>query len=181
MTTPESYPAPYGFGLAKIKGIAGKFIWLGQALAGRPSKWEHAFLILPGNYVLEAEPGGARLVHIDEYWNGTSWDAEFAYPPLTDAQRAEFETVAKTYVGIPYGFFDYLSLLLVHLHIRLPFVKRFIENSKTAICSQLVDGVYKTIGVQLFDDNRFEGDVMPSDLAALANSHPDWIKGQLTK
>ena len=173
MTEPH-YPPPYGFGLSRIKGLAGWFIWLGQLLAGRPSKWQHAFLILPGNLVIEAEPGGARVVPIDEYWNGKSWDAKFVYPPLTPQQRLNFVGVAMGYKGIPYGWFDYVSLLLVHLHIRLPFVKNFIKNSNTAICSQLVDGTYLTLGVHLFDDGRFPGDVMPADLDWLANHHPEW-------
>jgi len=169
-----NYPPPYGFGLSKIKGWAGRFIALGQLLAGRPSKWQHAFLVLPGNLVIEAEPGGARVVPIDEYWNGTGWDAEFIYPPLTPEQRDNFVGVAMGYKGIPYGFLDYFSLLLLHLHIRLPFVKNFVLHSQTAICSQLVDGAYKTLGVMLFDDDRFPGDVMPSDLDWLAKHHPEW-------
>ena len=175
MTGTPNYPPPYGYGLARIKGVAGAFIWLGQALAGRPSRYQHAFLILPSNQVLEAEPNGARITSIDEYWNGTSWDAEFVYPPLTDDQQARLVYWGIQLEGIPYSWIDYISLLLVHLHIRPNWVKHRVAVSRSAICSQLVDEVYASSGVHLFNDGRFPGDVTPADLAYLASQHSDWI------
>lgn len=176
---PQNLPAPYGFGLTKISGWAGFGVWLGQLLAGRPSKYEHAFLLLPsasqGTIVLEAEPGGARVTTLDEYWNGTGWDAEFVYPPMSDIQKADFEAVAGSLVGTPYSWLDYLALVLYHLHIHPNWVEDRVTTSNHQICSQMVDFVYKHAGVQLFDDGRFPGNVMPSDLAHLAKEK-GWIK-----
>ncbi|WP_040828895.1 hypothetical protein [Nocardia jiangxiensis] len=171
-------PAPYEFGLAKISGITGKLIWLGQLLAGRPSKWEHAFLIVDAPdgsntlAVLEAEPGGARLTPLSEYWDAKKgWTCAFAYPPTTADQQAAIDRLVPKLVGVPYSWLDYISLALLHLHIRPQWVVDRVAGSKGMICSQLVDYVYMQAGVHFFDDGRYEGDVMPSDLDYLARQN----------
>lgn len=173
-------PTGYGFGLAKISGIAGKLIWLGQLLAGCPSKWEHAFLIVPdevsgGLSVIEAEPSGARVVPLTEYLDPKKgWTCAFAYPPLTDQQKSALGAAGKQMVGVPYNWLDYISLMLLHLHIRPQWVVDRVAGSKGMICSQLVDYVYELAGVHFFSDGRYPGDVMPSDLDYLARQN-GWI------
>jgi hypothetical protein len=67
-----SGPRPGTMGLTPIAGEVGRLIRLGQKLNGNGfSTWEHAFILLPGDQILEAEPGGARIVplHYDDvYW-----------------------------------------------------------------------------------------------------------------
>lgn len=178
-------PDPYGFGLTKIKGVTGTLIWIAQALAGRPSRYQHAFLLIPGayggTYILEAMPNGARIRPVMELWDSKKgrWNAEFFYPPLTDFQKRVFGNFAARQIGTPYSFLDYLSLFLLHFYIRPPWVKAAVKASEHMICSQLVDYVYKKSAVRLFDDGRFEGDVMPADLHHLAieKNWPRWTLG----
>lgn len=166
-----TFPEPYGYGLAKIKGPAGFLIKMAQLFAGRWSKWQHAFLILPDGIVLEAEPGGAKISHIDEYLKADgSYDCRFVYPAeLTEDQKDHYASLCSDLEGTPYSFLDYFSLILLHLHIRPWWVTRAVKATGHQICSQLVDYVFQEVGVHLFEDGRFNGDVMPCDLDHLAD------------
>lgn len=54
---------PGTIGLTLIEGIVGDLIEAGQFLNGEGlTRNEHAFTLLPGGMILEAEPGGARIV-----------------------------------------------------------------------------------------------------------------------
>jgi len=173
MTTAASYrPLPGTIGLSKISGFVGFIIGFAQMLCGEPSPFTHAFLVLDDDTVLKAMPSGARVRPLPDRLSwvpvGWSWTVE-----LTEQQRARVVLEARTLVGVPYSFLDYLSVLLLHLGWRRNLVLRRVQSSKHMICSQLVDEVYSRAGVPLFDDGRFSGDVMPG---ALANAllHPRW-------
>jgi uncharacterized protein YycO len=155
-------PLPGDFGLVSISGIAGFGVRLGQWLLGDGfSDFHHAFLVLDNGEVLEAEPGGARIVPLSNY-DGTN--AVYSDWDLTDAQRADLVAAARTLVGTPYSWLDYLSLALHRFHIPAPHLRRFIADSGHMLCSQLIDAVYVRAGLHLFDDGRWSGDVTPADL-----------------
>lgn len=158
-------PQPGDFGLVSISGVTGLAVRIGQYLNGDGfSDFQHAFVVLDGERVLEAEPGGARIMPLTEY-KGTN--AVYSTWQLTDQQRAAIVDTALSLVGIPYSALDYLSLVLHRLHIRPPGLKRYIASTGHMICSQLVDHCYEQAGVHLFNDGRWSGDVTPGDMTVV--------------
>lgn len=172
---------PGSFFLTTITGPAGWWIGTLQALAGDPSRYQHAGIILDSDgTILEAEPGGARIAHISEYegrpllvsdapvqvtmrnWEGgrQSWSE--------NALRQTVVVKARKLVGTPYSALDYLALAALHLHLPSRWIRQRVESSGHLICSALVDRVYMNAGIHLFDDDRLPGDVLPADLAAYA-------------
>lgn len=153
---------PGDFGLVRITGAVGFGIRLAQFLNGDGFEdYEHALLYLGHGQILEAEPGGARIVDVSEYDGRT---VLWSHWPLTDAQRAGIVATGRTLVGTPYSFLDYASLALLHFHVRPRFVVDYVRDSGHQICSQLIDFCYMKNGVHLFTDDRFPGDVTPGDL-----------------
>jgi len=150
-------------GLTQISGRVGKLIEVGQWLNGEGFQdWEHAFVSLPGGLILEAEPGGARivpLVYANVYW------CEGIYkllPPTTNV--TEIGHVAEGLKGVPYSFADYAALSAHRLHIPAPFLKNYVASTGHMICSQLADEFYFRLGAHVFIDNRWPGDVTPASL-----------------
>jgi hypothetical protein len=155
-------PLPGDFGLTKINGYAGAMIRVGQWLNGNGfSQDEHAFIVLPGEHLVEAEPGGARIGNLTEYPDElttySSWD-------LDPIQRQAIVATATALLGTPYSTLDYLALAAHRLHIPAPGLRRYIASSKHVICSQLVDLCYQSAGIQLFKDGRWPGYVTPGAL-----------------
>jgi hypothetical protein len=167
-------PQPGDFGLVRITGWAGWGIRIAQVLYGDGwSPHEHAFIVM-GTDLIEAEPGGARVQLMSEYGTTkTNPSLVFSNLPLTASQRAGIVHKATELVGTPYSWLDYASLALHRLHIRPKFVVNRVRSSKHLICSQLVDLCYDYVGMHLFQDGRFEGDVTPGDLWKLINEHTD--------
>lgn len=157
-------PKPGTIGLCKIDGWVGRGIVLGQALSGDASGWSHAFLVVDGLKVIQAMPGGAEWASLD--WYMQPGHAVFlpGWPDLSDTQRAFIPEVAAKLIGTPYSFLDYASLAALALQIPVPFTRRRVESSGHMICSQLVDEVFRRVGVQLFDDGRLPQDVTPGDI-----------------
>lgn len=163
--TSTSNPPAGTIGLTQIGGRVGKGIEFGQWLNGEGFEiWEHAFVLLPGNLILEAEPGGAliRPLHYSEvYWCNNIYATSVCVrgaSPILLAQEAE------KLKGIPYSFLDYAALASHRLHIPGPGLKHFIETSHHEICSQLADDFYWRLGSKIFDDNRWPGYVTPASL-----------------
>lgn len=155
-------PRPGDFGLVRINGAVGLLIRIGQWLNGSGYRnYEHAFVVMPNNTLVEAEPGGARMAGDDEYAGSnvvySSW-------PLTDEQRAKIVWTAHELLTTPYSALDYVALALHRLHIPAPWLRRYIESSKHLICSQLVDACYQAAGLQMFTDGRWSGYITPGDL-----------------
>lgn len=156
-------PRPGDFGLVRMSGLTRWAIRLGQWLNGDGfADYQHAFLVLDDESLIEAEPGGARIRPLSEYS-----DAVYSDWPLTEEQRAAIVAAGRELEGIPYSVLDYLSLALVRLHIRPRWVTRYVASTGHLICSQLVDHAYLMAGVHLFTDGRFEGDVTPADLVSV--------------
>lgn len=183
---------PGMFGLSRIGGLLGKLIAAGQAFSGDGSRWTHAFIVLDDETVIEAMPGGARIVPIadrlgheeiafsdgpiQEYmaeWLG-GLSAEFV-DSLTDSgaltskveliKREDVVERARALKGTEYGYLQYLALGLVSLGFEWEWLRRFIANRGRMICSQLVDETFRRAGIHLFKDKRMSQDVTPGDLA----------------
>lgn len=159
-------PLPGTIGLTRIQGIAGFFVWLGQAINGDFSRWTHAFIVLDDETVYEAQPGGAVITPLSDYD-----DRKVAYIdwPLTEEQRAGIVASARELVGVGYNWGTYLYLAAVTF--KLPFssriLRRHLRKSKKLICSQACDFIYWENGVHLFTDGRKPFDITPGDLARL--------------
>jgi hypothetical protein len=148
--------------LTKISGDVGKGIELGQWLNGEGfQQWEHAFVLLPSAMILEAEPGGARIVPIHYstvYWCGGLYTL---YPWGT---TKVMEEEAQKLKGVPYSFADYAALAAHRLHIPAPNLRGYIASTGHMICSQLADAFYQRLGGHIFADDRWNGDVTPAGL-----------------
>lgn len=167
-----SSPLPGTIGLTRIRGVVGWLIAFGQLITGDASRYSHVFVVLDDGTAVEAMPGGARITPLSAYEG-----RQVAYGwmvPLTGEQRAAIVRAARSYVGVPYGFSDYLALALARLGIRPAWLRRYIAASGRMICSQLADQAYRDAGVVLFGDGRLPQDVTPGDLANLFIERADW-------
>lgn len=154
-------PQPGDFGLVKMPGNVGLLISAGEFFNGEGFGWyDHAFVLLDDNTIMEAEIGGARIGSPDEYPNITwsSWNLG------TDA-RSSIVSHARSLEGTPYSAADYFALATHRLHIPLPGLQKYVENSGHMICSQLVDEAYTRAGEHMFSDNRWPGYVTPASLS----------------
>ncbi|UQA90901.1 C40 family peptidase [Streptomyces halobius] len=159
-------PLPGDIGLTQISGVTGRLIRLGQWLNGDGfADYQHAFLVLPDDRLLEAVPGGARIRPLTQY---TGSSVLYVCPEgLTGQQRTAICDAAMEYVGVPYSFLDYLAIAAHRFHVPLPGLRRYIASTRHMICSQLVDQCYLDAGVHLFADGRWPGYVTPMALYQL--------------
>lgn len=160
MTAP---PLPGTVGLSRIGGATGAAIWVGQLLIGDGAPVTHAFVVVSDTEVVQAMPGGAEIAPLADYLDRAGVWFTRSYP-LSGSQRAGIVDAARTLVGTPYSFADYLSLAAHRFRIPAPHLRRYIADSGHMICSQLVDECYLRAGVHLFADGRWPGDVTPGDL-----------------
>jgi uncharacterized protein YycO len=156
-------PKPGDIGLTTIDGWVGVLIRLGQLLNGDGfSTFEHAFIVLEDEMLIEAMPGGAQIVPLSEYD-----DTDVLYvtvPGLTDDDRKRICDAARSFEGVEYSFVDYAAIAAHRLHLPYPGLRAFVESTDHQICSQLVDNAYRLAGVKLFSDNRWAGYVTPGSL-----------------
>ncbi len=170
---------PGSYFLSQIQGRTGKWVGIGQALTGFPSRWTHAGIIVGKGMVIEAAPGGARFAELapllDRDIMVCDGPVRMALANLgdnpdnldEDALRDRVCSAAYRLVGTPYAWLDYLALALLHLGLPSKRVRRYVESSRSLICSALVDRAMSNAGVHLFHEGegvRYPGDVMPSDL-----------------
>jgi hypothetical protein len=172
--------------------IAAGQIAAGYWLHPEDARWAHAFLYVglisyseashagltahgwsgPGVYCAEAMPHGARLRRLGAApeqamaacGDQALWSTGIL--ELDEQQRRDARLVALAKLGTPYSVLDYFSLIAHHLHIPAPGLRHFIEDSGHMICSQYVDWVWTQVKQRIFPDGRWDGDVMPADLAA---------------
>jgi uncharacterized protein YycO len=123
---------------------------------------QHAFVYVGEGQIVQAMPGGAELIRLEEANEPYVWST--GKIPLTSEQRSRISAAAIWMVGTPYSFLDYASIALAHYRIRPRWVRDFVADSDHLICSQLVDEAYLRAGVHLFNDGRLPGDVTPGDL-----------------
>lgn len=176
---------PGSFGLSVIAGKTGKFVAWGQDIVdGRRDKYTHAFFVLDGDEVIEAEPGGAVITPLSEYLARPADTVLFSDKPVREFManhdfvwphehehrlRTQLVTFARTLVGTPYNYLDYLAIGLEHFHIDLPVIRNRVRREDRMICSQLVDYIYAKNGIHLFGDRRVPQNVTPGDLENYAS------------
>jgi uncharacterized protein YycO len=155
------------FAVVRLPGPVGTFIRFGRWLNGDGFvDFEHAFVLVNRDTVLEAIPGGARLAPLDLYR-----DKPIAWYSAPDDKRTEIASSAVRLLGTPYSFLDYAALAAVRLHLpSAGLLRAYVASTRHLICSQLVDLAYCRAGVELFDDGRLPGDVTPADLYGLITS-----------
>lgn len=157
----ESTPRPADIGLTSVNGPVGRLISLGEYLCGDGfTPYEHAYLVLPGGMLIEAQPGGAVIRPLSDY---AGRHVEYVAPAgMTDGQREAVCAAALRYVGVPYSFADYAAIAAHRFHLPVPFLRRWVASTRHMICSQLVDQCYADGGCPLFSDLRWPGYVTPA-------------------
>lgn len=171
---------PGAIGLSPIHGIGGFGIQLGELILDRRDSAQHAFILLDDGTVLEAEPKGARIAPLAHCAKPIAW----IDPPLSDATRAAIVRIARSHVGCGYSWWAYAWLALEKFGLRPAWVKRKVDNPGNAMCSQLVDRIWREAAkelapsdpdqrlLHLFADGRDPGTVTPGDLAWIAATKP---------
>lgn len=164
---PQVQPLPGDFAVTTVKGQVGFLISVGEWLNGsRFGHWDHAFVYVGDDQLVEAEPGGARLANLDEYQGrAVAWST--GHVELTEEQRTAIVAAARSFIGVPYSAADYLALALWHFHLRIAWARNVMASRTSMICSELCDAAYDVAGVHLFADGREPGDVTPADLATV--------------
>lgn len=163
---PKNLPAlPGTIGLAQIGGPGGFIIELGQDMCGAGFKtWEHAFLLLPDGDIIEAEPGGARIVSVDEYADVPVYWCHALRQEITDDQARRVCEQGYEFHGVPYSFLDYFAIFQTRvLHLPPGLLKERLVSTRNMICSQLVVQCYSDAGERLFP-KWYPGQVTPLDI-----------------
>lgn len=172
---------PGDIAAVRMGGDAGRLIRIGQWLNGDGFRdFEHAISYIggPDDLILEAEPGGARLVPMHYVAADCLWSTGAKSLELTDAQRAMAPEIAEKYKGVPYSALDYQALAMHRLHIpSLPLwpgdkglctLKTFIGETGHMICSQMADQFRQDMGSHLFTDPPvWPGYVTPGAISGL--------------
>ena len=177
---------PGSYGLSIISGKTGKLVAWGQDIVdGRKDKFTHAFFVLDNDEVIEAEPGGAVIAPLSKYTSlppdhvlfsdkpiqALMAAHDYVYPDEYERRvRANLTAFARTLVGIPYNYLDYVAIGLEHFKIDLPFIRNRVRREDRMICSQLVDYIYAKNGIHLFGDHRVSQNVTPGDLEYYARN-----------
>lgn len=148
-------------GLVPMGGAGGRVIRVLQwANNDGFEDFEHAFVALPGNMIIEAEPGGARIVPLR--YAGVHW-CEGIYG-LLNAAAADVAMAAQGLKGVPYSWLDYGALFTHRLHVPVPGLQSYIASTGHQICSQLCDELYLRLGAHVFEDGRWPGYCTPGAL-----------------
>lgn len=158
-------PQPGDFAVVSVEGTVGWLIRFGQLLNGDGFRdYEHAFIYIGDNKIVEAEPGGAKISDLSRYaGRNVLWSTGWRY--LSDTERSAIVGAAQSFVGVPYSFLDYLLLALKRIHITVPILNRRVIGSKHMICSQLVAQSYMADNISLTNEPTYA--VTPADLANL--------------
>lgn len=151
-------PQPGDIGVTQIEGDVGRLIRFGQWLNGDGfADYEHAFVYLGNGQIAEAEPGGARIAELTEYnRRNVAW---LRCPP---EHREAVAAAARSLIGTPYSFLDYLAFALHRFHVPAPGLRRYIASRKHLLCSAYADYAAELGGWTLFDDGRWWGYVDPA-------------------
>jgi uncharacterized protein YycO len=166
MATVPSNARPGDFGLVPMGGETGKVIRVLQYLDGTGfANYEHAFLYIGNGEIIEATPKGALRLPC-HYGNNVYWSSGIINP--TPLERTDIVDAGISFVGTPYSFVDYASLVAKRLHIPAIGLDDYIASTGHMICSQLVAASYDKGGYPLFA--TWTGNVTPGDLDNLLNS-----------
>ena len=133
----------------------------------KASLFQHAGLISdigPYNIMVLEEEGKGMVEQPYHYEDAIIM---FSTDALHPVNRMKIIQRARSLKGHRYGWLTYAALTAHHWHIWVPGLKQYINWSGDEICSQSVDDSWTWAGNKVFDDERWHGDVKPSDLAYL--------------
>jgi len=150
-------PRPGDYGVVKTNGLVGFLIRVGTM-----SRWNHAFICVDDNLIVEARPIGATLSPVSKYPRA----AYNQHENISDEQREKIIDFAVKAVGTPYGFIDILVIFLRILGLRFGSKTRLMSwlgNKDGLICSELVAKAYETADFKLINEPSYI--VTPGDLA----------------
>lgn len=133
----------------------------------------HAAVYIGRGFIVEAQPGGARVTPASRY--GT---AIWSHRAMEVQTRQDIAHAAFDFVGTPYNFLDIAAQAIVRIfHWKAPkWALKRLSNSHYLQCAQLVDAAYAKAGVQLFPDGRPAGMCSPEDLRRLIVEQDELIK-----
>jgi uncharacterized protein YycO len=150
-------PRPGDYGVVKTNGFFGKLIRLGTM-----SRWNHCFIYIGDNKLVEANPRGVAISSLSKYpliaWN--------QHEGLTREQREKISSYACSLVGKGYSFITIALLVFRILGLKaLSNMNFFINLGKKDgfICSELVAESYSKSGMPLL--NKDNSLIVPGDLA----------------
>jgi uncharacterized protein YycO len=148
-------PAMGDYGVVKTNG------WMGMLIrVGTLSRWNHAFIYIGDGKIVEANPKGVAISNVSKY-KDIAWNQ---HEQLTEAQRQKIVKRAKQMVGEPYGFGAILVIALKILGLKIiAKLRKFAENEKSVICSQLVAMCYSYAKIKVSD--KPHAFTTPGDLA----------------
>lgn len=171
-------PRPGDWFVTTISGPGGGLVGLGEAWADSVTlhklseaerrlaqDWRHAGMFLGDGSVLQAEPHGAEIVS----WTPVA--GTLISTGLWPEADPELVThVAADRTGTPYSWADYAQLAAHRMGMDWEWLRAEIKATGHMMCSMLLDRCQLDMGVHLFEDGRWEGDVMPLDLGLLLAS-----------
>lgn len=150
-------PRPGDYGVVKTNGFFGKLIRLGTM-----SRWNHCFIYIGDNKLVEANPRGVAISSLSKYpliaWN--------QHEGLTSEQREKISSYARSLVGKGYSFITIALLVFRILGLKMLSNMNFFINlgkKDGFICSELVAESYSKSGVPLL--NKDNSLIVPGDLA----------------
>lgn len=150
---------PGDVGFSTIGGRTGALVNIGQSLLRDSCRFTHAWIALADGKILEAMPGGARIV------DGSRRPGPAYRLPLEVSQRDSVHWDGSKLEGTPYSFADYAALAAWEWHVPgRDLLRGYVSSSGHMICSQLVDHLLCRAGFHLFTDGRLPQDVTPGDL-----------------
>jgi hypothetical protein len=144
------------YGVVKTSGFFGWLIRLGTL-----SRWNHAFIYIGDGAIIEANPKGIQIGHVDEY-SRIAWNK---HDQLTPRQRKAIVEFAHNALGTPYNFLMIGNLALRILGLKVlaktNLLYRWAQKSKGYICSELCAEAYAAAGVSISSPDL----ATPGDLA----------------
>ena len=127
------------YGVVSSNGFLAKLIRLGTI-----SRWNHAFIYVGDNQIVEANPTGVAISPLANYPK-VAWNM---HEELSDDQRTKIVDYAKSTVGRPYNFGIIAVLALRAIGIKI-FPKKatdYLAKHEGYICSELVAEAYENAG-----------------------------------
>ena len=144
------------YGVVKTKGLLGKLIRIGTM-----SRWNHCFIYIGNDLIVEANPKGVEISKVDKYpliaWN--------QHEELSYTTRESIANHAKWLVGRPYSFFTIAGMVLRILGFKFLSNRllKAISKHDNYICSELVAECYRQAETILIREEDYL--VVPGDLA----------------
>ena len=151
-------PAPGDYGVVHGSGF---YSWAIEV--GTKSPTSHAFVVVEGNKIVEAQPSGAIVSPLSKYAHHEVAynDEEYKSP----AEREGIVAHAMKLVGTPYNWWDIFALTMDSFGLASPWMWKRAQEEKSLVCSALVSrSYYLGAGIDLAN-GRPDATVTPGDLA----------------